>query len=141
MGFSGISSIHGDDLKTTPTYWEDAKTHLRKADSIIAELIDQYEEPPLHSKGELFETLIRSIVGQQISAIAADAIWNRLTNRMETIDVEGIQSLSDEDMRTAGLSYRKIEYIRGIVDAWPHLSTVGWNQLSCLLYTSPSPRD
>ncbi|PDH24772.1 MAG: DNA-3-methyladenine glycosylase, partial [Marine Group II euryarchaeote MED-G33] len=72
-------------MKTTPSYWEEAKAHLRKSDSIIAELIDQYEEPPLHSKGELFETLVRSIVGQQISAIAADAIWNRLTNRMEAI--------------------------------------------------------
>ena len=56
--FFGISSIHGDDLKTTPSYWEEAKAHLRKSDSIIAELIDQYEEPPLHSKGELFETCL-----------------------------------------------------------------------------------
>ena len=128
--FFGISSIHGDDLKTTPSYWEEAKAHLRKSDSIIADLIDQYEEPPLHSKGELFETLVRSIVGQQISAIAADAIWNRLTNCMQVINVEGIQSLSDEEMRTAGLPYRKIEYIRGIVDTWPHLSTVNWDQLS-----------
>ena len=126
----GISSIHGDEVKSAPPYWKEAKQHLRKSDPIIGKLIDQFEDPPLQSKGELFETLIHSIVGQQISAIAADAIWKRFCNTASRINPEAIQSLSDQEMRDTGLSFRKIEYIRGIAESWPRLKQLDWEKMS-----------
>ena len=38
--------------------------------------------------------------------------------------------VSDQVLRDAGLSFRKIEYIRGLVEAWPRLSLVDWNSMS-----------
>tara|TARA_B110000014_G_scaffold234318_1_gene198140 strand:+ start:611 stop:1267 length:657 start_codon:yes stop_codon:yes gene_type:complete len=126
----GISSIHGDEVKSSPPYWEEAKKHLRISDPIIGKLIDQFEEPSLQSKGELFETLVRSIVGQQISAIAADAIWKRFCDAVSRINPEAIESLSDQEMRDTGLSFRKIEYIRGIAESWPRLKELDWEKMA-----------
>ena len=63
--------------KGPPSYWQDAKNYLRRIDPVLASLIDQYEEPPLQSRGDLFYTLSYAIIGQQISAKAAHAIWMR----------------------------------------------------------------
>jgi len=113
-----------------PPYWEAAKAHLRAADPIIADLIDRYESPPLRSKGRLLETLVHSIVGQQISARAADAVWSRLVTLVDDVSPEGLSAVSDTALREVGLSGRKVEYIRGIVSAAPTLSTTPWAQMS-----------
>ena len=63
---------------TSPIWWEDAKIHLRNVDSILAEIIDSVEEPPLQGLGDVVITMCNAVVGQQISAKAADAIWSRL---------------------------------------------------------------
>ena len=55
-------------MERVPAYWSDAKSHLRSVDSVMAAIIDAHEEPPLRSKGRIFETLVHAIVGQQISA-------------------------------------------------------------------------
>lgn len=113
-----------------PPYWEAAKAHLRAVDPIIAGLIDQYESPPLRSKGRLFETLIHSIVGQQISAVAADAIWNRLVTLVGPIEPDAFNAVTDTDLRAVGLSGRKVEYIRGVTAAAPRLAATAWADLS-----------
>ena len=123
-------SIHCEIMPVIPEYWQSAKDYLRTADSVIADLIERFEEPPLSSKEELFETLIHSIVGQQISAIAADAIWGRLGKLVELGIPDSFAAVKDQELRDVGLSFRKIEYIRGIIEAWPHLSTVDWNNSS-----------
>ncbi len=124
-----------------PTYWESAKAHLRDADPIMGDLIHRYEEPPLRSKGRLVQTLIRSIVGQQISATAADAVWGRFMDliagdltseeRAEQLwSPEAIGSYSDDDLRAVGLSRRKVEYIRGVVAETDDLQNQPWDRLS-----------
>ena len=117
-------------MSIIPEYWGAAKQHLRSVDPVIGKLIDDYEEPPLSSKDELFETLIHSIVGQQISAIAADAIWARMGLLVELKTPDSYAKVSDQELRDAGLSFRKIEYIRGIVKSWPRLSLIDWNNIS-----------
>jgi DNA-3-methyladenine glycosylase II len=117
-------------MSITPDYWDVAKQHLRSVDTVIGDLIDRFEEPPLSSKEELFETLIHSIVGQQISAIAADAIWGRMGQLIDLSNPESFEQVSDQELRDVGLSFRKIEYIRGIILAWPHLSTIDWDNIS-----------
>ena len=123
-------SRQGETMSIIPEYWGAAKQYLRSADAVIGGLIDQYEEPPLSSKDELFETLIRSIVGQQISAIAADAIWGRMGLLIELKTPGSYAKVSDQELRDAGLSFRKIEYIRGIVESWPRLSLIDWGKMS-----------
>ena len=64
-----------------PDWWEDSLDFL-KQDEILSEIVEKYPDGNLESRGRLFETTIRSIVGQQISVIAADAIWARLSTRL-----------------------------------------------------------
>ena len=95
-----------------PAYWQAAKEHLRTCDETMTALIDEFEDPPLRSHGRLFETLARAIVGQQISAKAADAVWGRLLNLIKTVEPNSVLQQTPEALRGVGLSGRKVEYIK-----------------------------
>ena len=99
-----------------PDYWDEAKQYLKAKDPVISALIDRYEEPPLRSKRNLFETLIHSIVGQQISATAADAIWQRFHTLVGDVTPSNILAHAPESLKSVGLSGRKVEYIRGLAE-------------------------
>ncbi|MBV7433553.1 DNA-3-methyladenine glycosylase [Cardiobacteriaceae bacterium TAE3-ERU3] len=79
----------------------------------MASLIEAYPNSYVKSRGRPFETLIRAIVGQQISVKAADAIWARLTTHTP-IEVKHIQAINEEQLRSLGLSQRKAEYIHAV---------------------------
>jgi DNA-3-methyladenine glycosylase II len=112
-----------------PSYWRDAKAHLCACDPILSEIVERYEEPPLRSKGQLFETLARSIVGQQISSRAADAVWGRLVTVLGEVSPTAVMATGTEQMRGAGLSQRKVEYLVGLADAADELAAVPWQEL------------
>ena len=67
----------------TPDYWDDACRHLGKRDRVMRKLIPQFPEGRLQSRGDAFTTLARSIVGQQISVKAAQAVWDRFAALMD----------------------------------------------------------
>ncbi|MEC8107331.1 MAG: DNA-3-methyladenine glycosylase 2 family protein, partial [Candidatus Thermoplasmatota archaeon] len=62
--------------KGEPSWWNDAIEHFQN-DDIMAECIETYGKDGLKGRGDLFYTIVRSIIGQQISVIAAESIWNR----------------------------------------------------------------
>src|SRR5205085_12680944 len=99
----------------TPDYWDDACRHLGRRDRVMKKLIPKFGEARLQSRGDAFTTLARSIVGQQISVKAAQAVWDRfaaLTDGPSThLEPEAVQALPVEAMRAAGLSARKTEYL------------------------------
>ena len=68
-----------------PKYWEEGKSYLKNLDPKMAELINLFEYPSLKTKDDIFMTLIRSVVGQQISVKAADTVWNRLLEKVTQI--------------------------------------------------------
>ena len=113
-----------------PTYWADAKRHLRAVDPIIASIIDLHEEPPLRSKGRVFETLVHAIVGQQISAIAADAVWRRFLDLVNDVTPSHVAAHSYEALRGVGLSGRKVEYIQGLAEHAAWVDSVDWSSFS-----------
>ena len=98
----------------TPEYWSEACAELCVKDPVLAKVIKKYPEPILTSKGDLFSTLIRSIVGQQISVLAADAIWGRFIALVGEVSPEPILKPTPEMLKNCGLTSRKVEYIRGI---------------------------
>ena len=101
-------------MSIVPEYWGVAKQYLRSVDAVIGQLIDEYEEPPLSSKDELFETLVHSIVGQQISAIAADAIWKRMGLLVDLKIPASYAEVSDQVLRdgqASTLSYKSARYV------------------------------
>jgi DNA-3-methyladenine glycosylase II len=81
----------------------------------MRKLIPQSGEGRLQSRGDAFTTLARSIVGQQISVKAAQAVWDRFTELVEggasRILPAAVSAIEPLRMREAGLSARKVEYL------------------------------
>ncbi|WP_233246944.1 MULTISPECIES: DNA-3-methyladenine glycosylase 2 family protein [unclassified Limnohabitans] len=103
----------GQDKVTiaTPEYWAEACKHLVKKDRVMKRLIPQFGEASLQSRGDAFVTLARSIVGQQVSVKAAQTVWDRFVKLPRKITPANVLKLKVDDMRAAGLSARKVEYI------------------------------
>ena len=116
----------------TPEYWEEACKHLAKKDRVMRRLIPQFGDACLQSRGDAFVTLARSIVGQQISVKAAQSVWDKFAVLPRKMTPANVLKLKVDDMRAAGLSARKVEYL---VDLSLHfdgglLSTQKWASMS-----------
>ncbi len=96
---------------------ERALVHLRDADPILKSVIDRVGPFTLRAKRDRFAMLVRSILSQQISTKAAESIRNRLLARIhpETLSVESLSQLTDEDLRSVGLSGQKVRYLRDLI--------------------------
>ena len=111
-----------------PCYWDDACKHLSRKDRVMKRLIAQSDGACLQTRGDPFTTLARSIVGQQISVKAAQTVWDRFAVLPRKMTAANVLKLKVDDMRGAGLSTRKVEYLVDLalhfdngsidVDAW-----------------------
>jgi len=99
-----------------PDYWEQACKHLMKKDRVMRRLVPKFIGASIETRGEPFVTLARSVVGQQISVKAAQSVWDRFSALMKTVNPRAVSKLTVEDMRAAGLSGRKVEYIKDLAD-------------------------
>ncbi len=95
----------------TPAYWAEACRHLARKDRVMKRLIPLFPDSTLRSRGDAFTTLARSIVGQQISVKAAQSVWDRFAVLPRKMTPANVLKLKVDDMRAAGLSARKIEYL------------------------------
>jgi len=95
----------------TPTYWQQASVDLAKADPVLAQFVEHFAGGMLVSRGDPFATLVRSIVGQQISVKAADSVWTRLLAVLPAVTASELLSREPESLRACGLSARKVEYV------------------------------
>ncbi len=114
-----------------PGFWEEACRYLVKKDRVMKRLIPKFGEACLQTRGDAFITLARSIVGQQISVAAAQAVWDRFSALPRKITPSNVLRLNVDDMRAAGLSARKVEYL---VDLALHfdsgaLNIAGWGAM------------
>jgi DNA-3-methyladenine glycosylase II len=74
-----------------------------------------YPEPRISATG--YQTLLRAVVGQQVSIIAAASMWNKLTAVAgDPPEPERLLAASDEDLRGAGLSRQKASYARSLAE-------------------------
>ena len=117
-------------MSRIPEYWSEAKAHLRRVDPVLAAVIDAHEEPPLRSKLNVFETLVHSIVGQQISAKAADAVWGRFVALVGPVTPQTISEHQPDALRGVGLSGRKVEYILGLATESSWVADYPWMECS-----------
>jgi DNA-3-methyladenine glycosylase II len=116
----------------TPDYWEEACKHLARKDRVMRKLIPRFGDACLESRGDAFTTLARSIVGQQISVKAAQSVWDRFASLPRKMTPASVLKLKVDDMRAAGLSARKVEYLVDLalhfdsgavhVDAWKDMA-------------------
>jgi DNA-3-methyladenine glycosylase II len=97
-----------------PHYWPRARRALAAADPVLARIIRRHPRVALASRGDPFSTLARSIVGQQISVKAADAVWSRLAATCPRMTPAAVLRRRATTLRGCGLSARKVEYLRDL---------------------------
>ena len=97
-----------------PEYWSRAKRSLARRDSVLARVIRAHPDVALRGRGDAFQTLARSIVGQQISVKAADSVWRRFIETVVTMHPAAVLNTGAPRLRECGLSQRKVEYLLGI---------------------------
>jgi DNA-3-methyladenine glycosylase II len=99
-------------MKQTKT---DALAHLKK-DKVLKKVIDRVGVLKRSRGKDLFLSLMGAIVSQQLSVKAADTIWNRFLDLFKdrTPTAKTVLKLSDDTLRSVGLSYQKAGYIKNI---------------------------
>jgi DNA-3-methyladenine glycosylase II len=106
-----VGAIKKEVIASAPDYWAEACKHLIKKDRVLRRLIPQVGDVALYQRGDAFTTLARSIVGQQVSVASAQRVWDRLAALPRSMTPRSVLKLKVDDMRAAGLSARKVEYL------------------------------
>ena len=101
-----------------PLYWNKAKKFLSKKDKVMANLIKSYYSPSetiLTSRRDIFFSLCKSIIGQQISVAAANSVFLKFKKRCKNkINPKVVSKLTVRQLRSCGLSRQKILGIKNL---------------------------
>lgn len=89
---------------------------IAAVDSDFARALAEAGTPPLRRREPGFATLLRAIVGQQLSASAAATIWSRIEAAVTPLEPATLLVFGEEELRGLGLSRQKIAYARGLAD-------------------------
>ena len=92
---------------------------LLKRDKKMRILINEFGSPDFDLRQDYFQSLLRSIVFQQLSGKAAKTIYERFVNlipKSSNLCSNEILKLDKEEMKKAGLSFQKINYVRNLAD-------------------------
>ena len=89
---------------------------LAKLEPKFKQIIKTIEDIPLRRTSEGFDRLLSTIVSQQLSVAAADAIWNKI-ELAGLNKIQKIRKVSDQELRDVGLSKQKIKYVRSLANA------------------------
>ncbi len=111
------------------TYDLDALEYLKKKDKKLSEVIDLVGPIKRGINPDLFESLVSSIVAQQISGKAFETVYARLKQKTD-ITPKGILSLPDEAIQTCGMSLKKVSYIKGAAEYFSHTDIDNLKSLS-----------
>ncbi|MDE2365693.1 MAG: DNA-3-methyladenine glycosylase 2 family protein [Betaproteobacteria bacterium] len=114
-----------------PSYWEQATQELAASDEVMQKLILRFKGGLLHSRGDAFGTLARSILGQQISVKAAESIWQKLSGAIGAVTPDSILDAEHDVLRACGLSLRKMNYIQDLSKQFADgtLNTAAWDEM------------
>ena len=97
----------------------EAGIDLLKKDKNMQVLINKFGRPDLNPRQDYFQSLLRSIVFQQLSGKAAQTIYERFVNlipKTSNLCPNEVLKLDKDEMRKAGLSFQKINYVRNLAD-------------------------
>lgn len=97
-----------------PIWWNKAKSFLKNNDPVMKAIIINYNDGSIESRGEPFNALCRTIVGQQISVKAAASIWDKFENGIKEVAPKNIIKYGNTKLQKFGLSNRKVEYMVGL---------------------------
>ena len=101
-----------------PKYWKKAKKYLSMNDKIMSDLIDKYKSPTetiLTTRKDIFYSLCKSIIGQQISVAAANSIFKKFRLICDNkINAKKILRLKNSQLKKCGLSKQKVNGIKNL---------------------------
>ncbi len=105
-------------MTKVPKYWSKAKKYLSKKDKIISKLIKNYENPSetiLTSRQDIFFSLCKSIIGQQISVAAANSVFLKFEKKCKNrINAKTVSKLTFTQLKSCGLSRQKVLGIKSL---------------------------
>ena len=105
-------------MTKVPKYWNQAKKNLSKKDKIMARLIKSYESPSetiLTSRKDIFYSLCKSIIGQQISVAAANSVFFKFKKKCNNkINARIVSRLTFSQIKSCGLSRQKVKGIKSL---------------------------
>ena len=105
-------------MTKAPKYWIKAKIYLSKKDRTMSRLIKSYNSPSetiLTSRRNIFFSLCKSIIGQQISVAAANSVFLRFKKKCKNkINAKTVSKLSFSNLKSCGLSKQKVKGIKDL---------------------------
>ncbi len=105
-------------MSKTPKYWNTAKKYLSKKDKVMLSLINKYKSPSetvLTSRKNIFFSLCKSIIGQQISVAAANSVFLKFKKKCKNkINPKTVYKLSTAQLKSCGLSRQKVRGIKSL---------------------------
>ena len=105
-------------MSKKPNYWNKAKKYLSNKDKVMSSLIKRYRSPSetvLTTRMDVFFSLCKSIIGQQISVAAANAVFLKFKKKCQNkINAKTINKLSTAQLKSCGLSRQKVKGIKSL---------------------------
>ena len=102
-------------MRQTPIYWNKAKKILSKRDKTMRELIYRYKDGSLVTRNDVFFSLCKSIIGQQISVAAANSVFLKFKKKCRNkITAKAVSKLSSSTLKSCGLSRQKVKGIKDL---------------------------
>ena len=96
-----------------PKYWNKAKKYLSKKDKIMKTLIYKYRDKTLTTRKDIFFSLCKSIIGQQISVAAANSVFKKFKNSCNgKIKPKIVKKITTQKLKKCGLSRQKAKGIK-----------------------------
>ena len=98
-----------------PKYWNKAKRILSQRDKIMKKLIHNYKDRSLVTRNDVFFSLCKSIIGQQISVAAANSVFLKFKKQCKNkITAKVVNKLSSTSLKSCGLSRQKVKGIKDL---------------------------
>jgi DNA-3-methyladenine glycosylase II len=102
-------------MSKAPKYWSKAKRILSKRDKVMKVLINNYKDGNLVTRNDVFFSLCKSIIGQQISVAAANSVFFKFKNKCkDRINAKTVNKLSFNSLKSCGLSRQKVKGIKDL---------------------------
>jgi len=102
-------------MSKAPKYWAKAKRFLSKKDKVMKALINNYKDGNLVTRNDVFFSLCKSIVGQQISVAAANSVFLKFKKKCKNkINAKVVSKLSFNSLKSCGLSRQKVKGIKDL---------------------------
>ena len=102
-------------MNNKPKYWNKAKRTLSKKDKVMRKLINNYRDKSLVTRNDVFFSLCKSIIGQQISVAAANSVFLKFKKKCKNkITAKVVSKLTTTQLKSCGLSRQKVKGIKSL---------------------------